>query len=196
MQRTTCRVTLREFLSFWCQNLFTCMFWHIVGSVMNYKHFSHQAAYSQANRQLRSAGSPIIGLSYAHNRLSMDWSKFANVVNVINETDYTSNVLYGKQKNDEFSLTGGYGYNWVFAKNWLAGAELTGAVGYLLQHTATKSKDNSEEDEQGDFLKSFENFSKKNIAFNGTLRMVVLYNNGPWFFGTQGYMFYYQYFLL
>ena len=162
--------------------------------VMNYKHFSHQAAYSQANRQLRSAGSPIVGISYAHNRMSMDWDKFANMVSDINKTEYTSNTLYGQQKNDEFSLTGGYGYNWVFAKNWLAGAELTGSLGYLLQHTATKTKDYSEEEnEQGNFIKSFEDFSKKNIAFNGTLRMVVLYNNGPWFFGTQGYLFYYQY---
>mgnify|MGYP002626158355 CR=1 FL=1 len=161
--------------------------------VTNYKHFSHQAAYSQSNRQLRSAGSPILGISYAHNRMSVDWKKLANMVNEINNTDYDTNALYGKQINDEFSFTGGYGYNWVFAKNWLAGAELTGSLGYLLQHTATGTKDEDKEDEQSNFIKKFENFGKKNIAFNGTLRMVVLYNNGPWFFGTQGYVFYYQY---
>lgn len=160
--------------------------------VLNYKHFSHQAAYSQANRQLRSAGSPIVGMSYAHNKMSMDWNKFSTMVSDINNIDYTSNTIYGLQKNDEFSFTGGYGYNWVFAKNWLAGAELSGSIGYLLQHTATASR-MDDNDEQPNIIKSFEDFGRKNIAFNGTMRLVVLYNNGPWFAGTQGYLFYYQY---
>lgn len=158
--------------------------------VTNYKHFSHQAAYSQANRQLRSAGSPIFGLSYAHNRMSMNWEKLAELVNTDN-SEYTSNTLYGTQKNDEFSLTGGYGYNWVFAKNWLAGAELTGSIGYLLQHTNADIK--RSEKESYSFLNTLESFTRKNIAFNGTMRVAVLYNNGPWFVGTQGYLFYYQY---
>ena len=161
--------------------------------VLNYKRFSHQAAYSQANRQLRSAGSPIIGISYAHNKMGMDWDKFANMVSDINKIEYTSNTLYGKQKNDEFSFSGGYGYNWVFAKNWLAGAELSGALGYLLQHNATQSRENSIEHGNDNIIEQFTNFRKKNIAFNGTARLVLLYNNGPWFFGTQGYVFYYQY---
>ena len=161
--------------------------------VTNYKHFSHQAAYSQANRQLRSAGSLILGASYAHNRMSINWSKFASLLNDINDTDYDTNKLYGKQKNDEFSLTGGYGYNWVFARNWLLGAELSGSIGYLLQHTATATKNDSDDESESNILKTITDFGKKNIAFNGTLRTVLLYNNGPWFFGTQGYIFYYQY---
>ena len=80
----------------------------------------------------------------------------------------------------------------MFAKNWLAGAELSGSIGYLLQHTATASR-MDDNDEQPNIIKSFEDFGRKNIAFNGTMRLVVLYNNGPWFAGTQGYLFYYQY---
>jgi len=160
--------------------------------VLNYKRFSHQAAYSQANRQLKSAGSTILGVSYAHNRMTLDWEKLSNKINSNDlNVDFNSNTLYGMQKNDEISLTAGYAYNWVFSKNWLLGSELTASLGYLLQHI--HSKDKVEEDTESETIfKTLENFSKKNIAFNGTMRFCLLYNNGPWFVGTQAYLFYYQ----
>ena len=156
--------------------------------ILNYKRYSHQAAFSQTNRQLRSAGSPIIGASYAHNSVSLDWDKLASVV-MPADKEYTSPNTFQKIKNDEYSFTGGYAYNWVFAKNWLAAGEITGSLGYLVHHSdVSKGEGNS-----GSVFKQIDSFYRKNIAFNGNLRMSLLYNNGPWFAGTQAVFFYYQY---
>lgn len=156
--------------------------------ILNYKRYSHQAAFSQTNRQLRSAGSPIIGASYAHNRFIVDNEKIAADMRPF-ITAGTLPQTAQSIKNDEFSLTGGYAYNWVFAKNWLAAGELTGSFGYLLHHSDTEEPKES----GGSVLNQIDYFYRKNIAFNGNMRLAVLYNNGPWFAGTQGIFFYYQY---
>lgn len=159
--------------------------------VCNYRHYSHQAAFSQTNRQLKSAGSLLLGAQYAHNRVTFDWEKLSHLVN----TRYGDNMMappsYSNMKNNEYSLTCGYGYNWVFSKNWLAAGELTGAFGYLVQKEKTEYVNSNSR--PGDFFKTIEDFGRKNIAFNGNLRFSVIWNNGPWFAGTQSIMFYYQY---
>ena len=147
--------------------------------VLNYKRFSHQAAYSQSNRQLRSAGSPIIGISYSHNKMGMDWDKFANMVSDINKIEYTSNTLYGKQKNDEFSFSGGYGYNWVFAKNWLLGASLSLALAYKWS--------------SGDTNQPADDFSFKNINLDGVGRLGIVWNNTKWYYGANAIIHSYNY---
>lgn len=162
--------------------------------IVNYKHYSHQAAFNQTHRQIRSAGSLILGAQYAHNRISFDWEKMADMVN----SSYGDNTItppkYSNLKNNEYSLTIGYGYNWVFSKNWLAAGELTGALGYLVQKEKVENKLHSDNQKNSsDFFRNIEDFGRKNIAFNGNLRFSVLWNNGPWFAGTQGVMFYYQY---
>ena len=159
--------------------------------VCNYRHYSHQAAFSQTNRQLKSAGSLLLGAQYAHNRVTFDWEKLSHLVN----TRYGDNTMappsYSNMKNNEYSLTCGYGYNWVFSKNWLAAGELTGAFGYLVQKEKTEYVNSNSR--PGDFFTTIEDFGRKNIAFNGNLRFSVIWNNGPWFAGTQSIMFYYQY---
>lgn len=156
--------------------------------ILNYKRYTHQAAFSQTNRQLRSAGSPIVGISYAHNKMEADMEKFSAVLSPV-LSDNVSPMTVRTMNNDEFSLTGGYAYNWVFAKNWLAAGELTGSFGYLLHHSETEDKSEG----GGSVLNQIDYFYRKNIAFNGNMRLAVLYNNGPWFAGTQGVFFYYQY---
>lgn len=159
--------------------------------VTNYKRYSHQAAFSQTNRQLRSAGSLILGAAYAHNRCTVDWEQLANTINERNNNSFDKYEGFGYMKNDEISLTAGYGYNWVFSKNWLAAGEIAGSLGYLIQNNnlrgnATKTSPSM------DFLEYLDHFRRKNLCFNGTLRLAVLWNNGPWFAGTQGVFFYYQ----
>jgi len=155
--------------------------------ILNYKRYSHQAAFSQTNRQLRSAGSPILGASYAHNRFSIDNERLSSFLKPM-VGEMSSQQKVEAMNNDEFSFTGGYAYNWVFAKNWLAAGEITGSFGYLMHHT-----DVAEDDGGGSVFKRIDTFYRKNIAFNGNVRFAVLYNNGPWFAGMQGVFFYYQY---
>lgn len=154
--------------------------------ILNYKQYSHQAAFSQTHRQLRSAGSPILGFSYAHNSVSLDWEKLGSVITSSLDADKPPKV-FQNIKNDEYSVTGGYAYNWVFAKNWLAAGEITESLGYLRHHSDVKDERHSS------ILNQIDSFYRKNIAFNSNLRIALLWNNGPWFAGTQTLLFYYQY---
>lgn len=160
--------------------------------VFNYKRYSHQAAFSQTNRQLRSAGSPLAGFSYAHNRLKVDWNKFNELVATVGTKDTNFDGMFEDQANDEYSLMGGYAYNWVFSKYWLFASELTASVGYVHHHSKI-DKDGKTLDTGVKFIDTIGDFTHNNLSLNGNLRLSVLYNNGPWFFGTQGIFFYYQY---
>ena len=155
--------------------------------VTNYKKYSHQAAFSQTNRQLKSAGSLLLGAAYAHNRITVDWDRLTNIINNTYGTHLPTNAVTGTQKNNEITLTAGYGYNWVFSRNWLAAGELTGGIGALF-HKADSQKPES----SSDIFKNINNWANSYLAFNANARVAVLWNNGPWFCGAQGVMFYYQ----
>ena len=156
--------------------------------VTNYKRYSQQAAFSQTHRQIRSAGSLLFGAAYAHNRIVVDWNKLTDIINTQCGTHIEPNEITGYQKNDEITISVGYGYNWVFARNWLAAGELSGGIGYLIQRADYKSAESSK-----DIFKSIDNFAKSKLALNGNARVALLWNNGPWFSGLQGVFFYYQY---
>ena len=157
--------------------------------IFNYKHYSQQAAFSQTHRQIISAGSPIAGIQYAHNRCDIDWKLLSEKMSSISGKPSTDEALSGEQYNDEISLTGGYGYNWVFAKNWLFGVEATGSIGYLIQGVHNEMKYDGEKSR---FVNNIEAALRKNIALDATFRFALLWNCGPVFAGTQGVAFYYQ----
>ena len=155
--------------------------------VTNYKRYSHQAAFSQTHRQIRSAGSLLLGAAYAHNRIVVDLDKLTDIINTNCGTNIEPNAITGYQKNNEITLSVGYGYNWVFARNWLAAGELSGGIGALF-HKADSQKPES----SSDIFKSINNFANSYLAFNANARIAILWNNGPWFSGVQGVFFYYQ----
>lgn len=157
--------------------------------VFNYKHYSQQAAFSQTNRQIISAGSPIAGIQYAHNKSDINWKQLKDKINEASGMNLENSSVEGKQYNDEISLTGGYGYNWVFAKNLVLGVEASGSVGYLIQHTNNKFEPNADHSK---FVNNIDAVLRKNIALGGTFRLALLYNSGPIFAGMQGVSFYYQ----
>lgn len=154
----------------------------------NYKRYSLQAAFSQTNRQLHSAGSPIAGIQYAHNAMSLDWNKLQETLKTANNIEEDSKQLFSNIKNDEIALTGGYGYNWVFAKNWLAAIEVTGSIGFLIQKYKSESLS-----EDANIIEQISDFTKNNLSFGATARSAVLWNNGPLFAGLQSVIFMYRY---
>lgn len=157
--------------------------------IFNYKRYSQQAAFSQTHRQLISAGSAIAGIQYAHNKSNINWQQLADKMRAVSGTTVENTSLSAEQYNDEISFSGGYGYNWVFAKNWIFGVEATGSVGYLIQHTNNEYKPDAE---RSTFANNIEAALRKNIALGSTLRFALLYNSGPIFTGVQGVAFYYQ----
>lgn len=73
--------------------------------ICNWKKFSYKAAYNQSEKQLKSAGSFLLGTGFYHFKISSD-----------------SSFVF-KDKNNipgfQCGINAGYAYNWVLKKNWL-----------------------------------------------------------------------------
>ncbi len=69
--------------------------------VFNHRRFSYPAAFTQSYIQRRSAGSFLLAASYMGQNATLDWEEG------------------WKLKMNNFSLGGGYGYNFVPGKGWL-----------------------------------------------------------------------------
>ncbi len=96
---------------------------HIYGGtfqwVFNNKKFSYKAAFNQNERQLKSAGSFLLGVAAYYTKLSTDTVKLFSEMKSIHE-------------NIQFGMTGGYAYSWVLDKSWFVTGSLD--VGVNLGH--------------------------------------------------------------
>ena len=157
--------------------------------IFNHKRFSYPAAFSQSTRQLISQGSPLAGFGYMRHNLTIDTDRLGEMVKerlgdevegIKVENDSTlrgANVHYS-----DYSLSGGYGYNWVFAPQWLFAASLSVAVGY--KHTT------------GDLRREsslFRDFSFRNFNLDGVGRFGIVWNNGRWYAGASAIFHTYNY---
>lgn len=155
--------------------------------IFNHKKFSYPAAFSQSTVQRRSCGSAIAGIGYTRHSLKVDWSKLYNVVceklgkNVADQY-LDSNLTFGTVEYTDVSLSGGYGYNWVFAHNWLLASSLAFAVGY--------KQTTGDVDHKGF---SFRDFSLKNLNLDGVGRFGLVWNNTKWYYGASAIFHVYNY---
>ena len=153
--------------------------------IFNHKKFSYPAAFSQSTCQKRSCGSPIAGIGYTQHSLSLDYHKLADVIqehlpDKVVELD--ESFKFKKIKYTDFSVSGGYAYNWVFAKNFLFCASLSAALAY--NHST------------GDVVKSddkYRNFSLSNFNLDGIGRFGLVWNNTKWYCGVSSIFHTYNY---
>lgn len=149
--------------------------------IFNHRRFSYPAAYSQSTVQRRSAGSVLAGIGYTRHSLEVDWNKFGQLVadnlgpEMEEDVQLDSALKMSNVKYSDFSISGGYGYNWVFAHNWLFNASLSLALAYK-QSSSNLSHEHS-------FVK---NFHFKNFNFDGIGRFGVVWNNTKWYVGMSG----------
>ena len=147
--------------------------------IFNHRKFSYPAAFSQSTVQRRSAGSPLIGIGYSNQNVTVDWRALDDLIasrtgrRIIAE-EYDSTRESSTFHYDDINISGGYAYNWVFARNWLLDASL--CIG--LSYKKTRS------DVQGKWL-SFRDFTAKNLNLDGTFRFAVVYNNMRWYSGMS-----------
>ena len=154
--------------------------------IFNHRKFSYPAAYAQSTVQRRSAGSPMAGIGFTKHSLRMDWARLYRLAS--ERLGYgvqpgTNDGLYGNVRYTDVSLSGGYGYNWVFAHNWLFNASLSLALSY--KHTAGDS-------DNDDFL-FIRNFSLSNVNLDGVGRFGLVWNNTKWYFGANTVFHSYNY---
>ena len=143
--------------------------------IFNYKRFSYPAAYSQSTNQRKSAGSLMAGFSYSQHNISFDYDKLPTEMR-----DQLHNaLLFKKVKYSDYSLCLGYGYNWVFAKNWVSNLSLLPAIAYK------KSKINDTPKPHTHWI--------KDINFDLITRASIVYNNSKYFAGAALVMHTYDY---
>jgi len=82
--------------------------------IFNNKKFSYKAAFSQSERQLRSAGSFLLGGGAYYTYIESDTSF------IYNEKNYL--------KNFQFGVSGGYTYTWVIKRDYFINLSITGGV--------------------------------------------------------------------
>ena len=137
--------------------------------IFNHKKFSYPAAYSQSTNQRKSAGSFMAGFSYSQHKISFDHEKLPESM----DNQLNPNLRFSKIKYSDYSLGFGYGYNWVFAKNWVSNLSLLPGIGYK----KSKIDDNDFKDEHW----------IKDINFNLITRAAIVYNDSKYFAHIIGY---------
>ena len=143
--------------------------------IFNHRKFSYPAAYSQSTNQRKSAGSFMLGFSYSQHKIAFDYNKLPAPIR--NQLD--TNLQFSKIKYSDYSLGFGYGYNWVFAKNWVSNLSLLPGIGYK------KSKIDDKDFEDEHWI--------KDINFDLITRAGIVYNNAKYFMGASLVLHTYDY---
>jgi hypothetical protein len=91
----------------------------------NYK-YSMGAAYNFSRIQVRSAGSFIGGITISTHDVKVDFNKLPSSILEY----YTGDIYNYRFRYNDFCFLLGYGYNWVFAKNFLFNITALPSIGY------------------------------------------------------------------
>ena len=143
--------------------------------IFNHRKFSYPAAYSQSTNQRRSAGSFMAGFSYSQHRISFDAVKLPPAI--LGQLSY--GLRFNHIKYSDYSLGFGYGYNWVFAKDWVANLSLLPGIGYK------KSRIDDNDFKSESWI--------KDINFDLITRAGIVYNNAKYFVGASIVLHTYDY---
>ena len=138
------------------------------------KRFSYGAAYGQSTIQRASAGSLIVGAGYNRQEFTFDHEKIESLT----EMKLKEELKFKEAVYNDFSISLGYAYNWVFARNFLAGISFEPSVGY--KHA--KMQYSGEEKVLG------------SVNMDFTTRAALVYNNNRYYAGAslESHTFYYQ----
>lgn len=160
--------------------------------IFNHRKFSYPAAYSQSTVQRRSAGSFMTGIGYTRHEISFDYQALQDVVSQrisqatgSEATDYEldDGLNFGQLHYTSFTLSAGYGYNWVFARNCLLNATLSLGLSYKTSSSSLLSESRSMSDD----------FSFHNLNVDGTGRFGLVWNNSKYFVGASALVHSYNY---
>ena len=143
--------------------------------VFNHTRFSYPAAFAQSTVQRRSCGSWILGLRFDKQKMTFDHTKLPKELltpSSDNGKPLIDNLKFNKINYSNYTVSGGYAYNWVFAKNCLLSASLVPAIGY---------KQAKGERISGE--KFWMNIKNMNVDF--ITRLGLVWNNSVWFAGAS-----------
>ena len=141
--------------------------------IFNHGRFSYPAAFSQSTCQKISCGSWLAGIGYTRNTLEFNYNELQKALDERMgkgyEVQLDSGMLFNDIKYDDIMLSGGYAYNWVFAKNWLFCA--SAQLGICYKSSWGKMADEKKK------------FSFEKVNLDGIGRFGMVYNNTRWYAG-------------
>ena len=143
--------------------------------IFNHGRFSYPAAFGQSTCQKISCGSWLAGAGYIKNTLDLDYEYLCETLSskapVGEEVKLDSGLMFKNIKYNDFTLSGGYAYNWVFAKNWLACA--SGQLGLAYKTT------------YGEVADEKKGFDLKKVNLDLIGRFALVYNDTRWYTGLS-----------
>lgn len=141
--------------------------------IFNHKHFSYPAAYNQSTVQRISCGSGMLGAGFSQQNIDFDYTQLpAILLGTAEHPRLIDELKFSSVNYNYYYVSGGYAYNWVFSRNWLLGASMMPSVGLR------KAK--------GEKLKGNEVLlDLKNLSFDCTSRVGIVWNNAHWFAGSS-----------
>lgn len=158
----------RKFEGFQSQIMGVNAYW-----IFNNKKFSYPAAYSQSTNQKKSCGSFMAGFSFSKHDISFDHTKLpADMVEQIRPT-----LKFKSLKYNDYNISFGYGYNWVFAKNCLLNVSLMPAIAYKRAKVSGKYK---ESEINAKWLRWM-----SDVNFDLITRVGITWNNSKYYVGTS-----------
>ena len=145
--------------------------------IFNHGRFSYPAAFSQSTVQKVSCGSWMAGVGYTSNTLSFDHNALQRLIDAklgqqVAAVD--SGLMFNKVKYNDFNISGGYAYNWVFAPRWLLAVSAQAAIAYK-RSSADVPDDNQ----------NYLGFMFENVNLDGIGRFGLVYNNMRWYAGAS-----------
>lgn len=145
--------------------------------IFNHRHFSWPAAFAQTTVQRRSCGTFKLGFSFTHHKVTLDPTRFDDRVKPLIDPS----IYFDEVKYNDYGISFGYAYNWVFTKNWLFCASFAPGLAYNVTYVDRSPDANTAKAEVGRFLNIRGN--KLNIDF--ILRLGLVYNNSRYFAGAS-----------
>lgn len=140
--------------------------------IFNNKRFSYPAAYSQSTNQKRSCGSFMAGMSYSHHNISFDYTLLPEAM----QPQIRPSLQFNNLKYDDYNISFGYGYNWVFTKNCLFNLSAMPALAYK---RAKLDGDIVNPNENNDMFNWM-----KNVNFDVITRAAMTWNTGKYYAGV------------
>ena len=151
--------------------------------IFNHQRFSYPAAFAQSTCQKISCGSWMAGLGYMRNSIDFDHEQLKKMVDEhcgSQHVELDSALMFNSVRYYNVSASVGYGYNWVFARNWLLSSTLSLALSYKNSRGET-----AEAGARG--------FDLNNFNIDGIGRFGVVYNNTRWYAGCSAIIRTYNY---
>ena len=155
--------------------------------IFNHGKFSYPAAFAQSTCQKKSCGSWLAGAGYTKNTLELDHEQLQELASerlAPQVVKLDSGLMFNSVSYHDITLSGGYAYNWVCARNWLFGA--SGQVGLAYKYS-------SGDRWEGSGVAGMTSRLISRVNFDMLGRFGLVYNNTRWYVGMSAIVHSYNY---